>query len=83
MFLPIIIIGWLFVVFLIAVAEAVDPKGSLLSAFFTFFGWGVFPLSIVAYILATPMRRRWRQSQEAPDKTAAHTGQASKEEGSA
>ena len=64
MFIPIIVIAWLFVVLMVAVAEAVAPNGTVLGAIFTFVGWGVFPLSIVVYLLSTPMRRKARALRE-------------------
>ena len=64
MFIPIIVIAWLFVVLMAAVAEAVAPNGTVLGAIFTFVGWGVFPLSIVVYLLSTPMRRKARALRE-------------------
>ena len=64
MFIPIIVIAWLFVVLMASVAEAVAPNGTVLGAIFTFVGWGVFPLSIVVYLLSTPMRRKARALRE-------------------
>lgn len=64
MFIPIIVIGWIFVALMAAVAEAAAPNGTVLGAIFTFLGWGVIPLSIVVYILATPIRRAKRQAAE-------------------
>ena len=65
MFIPIVVIAWLFVVLMASVAEAVAPNGTVLGAIFTFVGWGVFPLSIVVYLLSTPMRRKARALREA------------------
>lgn len=65
MFIPIIAIAWIFVALMAAVAEAVAPNGTVLGALFTFFGWGVFPLSIVIYLLGTPIRRKARAMREA------------------
>lgn len=53
-------IAWIYVAAMMAVAEAVAPNGSLLGAGFTFLLYGILPLSIVLYILATPARRRNR-----------------------
>jgi len=64
MFIPIIVIGWMFVAVMAAVAEAAAPNGTVLGALFTFLGWGVIPLSIVVYILATPLRRAKRRAAE-------------------
>ena len=75
MFIPIIVIGWLFVALMAAVAEAAAPNGTVLGAIFTFLGWGVIPLSIVVYILATPMRRAKRLAAETnalPEKESEH-----------
>lgn len=60
--LYIVAIGWMFVVVMVSVAEALAPQGSLLGAALTFLGWGVLPLSIVLYILGTPVRRRARRA---------------------
>ena len=65
MFIPIIVIAWIFVVLMAAVAEAVAPNGTVLGAIITFVGWGVFPLSVVVYLLSTPMRRKARALREA------------------
>lgn len=62
----IIAIAWGFVVVMMAAAEATAPQGSLLGAFFILLGYGVLPLSILLYILGTPMRRRARQAAELP-----------------
>jgi predicted membrane channel-forming protein YqfA (hemolysin III family) len=63
--LYLVALGWMYVVLMVAVAEAVSPQGSVLGAFFTVVGWGVIPLAIVLYILATPARRKARARAEA------------------
>jgi membrane protein implicated in regulation of membrane protease activity len=60
-------IGWMFVVVLMAGAEAMSPIGTLLGAFFTLLLYGVLPLSIVLYVMGAPMRRRARRASEPPD----------------
>ncbi len=55
-------IGWMFVVVLMAAAEAMSPIGTVLGAFFTLLLYGVLPLSIVLYVMGAPMRRRARNS---------------------
>ena len=50
---------------MMAVAEAMHPNGSVLGAIFTFLLYGVLPLSIVMYLLRTPLRRRKRRAAEA------------------
>jgi membrane protein implicated in regulation of membrane protease activity len=61
----IVAIAWIYVVLMMAVAEALAPNGSLLGAFFTLLLYGALPLSIVLYILGTPARRRARRAAEA------------------
>ena len=58
-------ITWAFIVVLMAAAEATSPQGTLLGALFTLLLYGVLPLAIVLYLMATPMRRRARRRAEA------------------
>ena len=58
-------IGWIYVVLLVALVEALSSNGTVIGAVFTFLLWGVLPLSIVLYLLRTPARRRQRQAQAA------------------
>ena len=51
-------IAWLYVAFMMAVAEATSPVGSVIGAFFTFVLYGVGPVSLVLYLMGTPARRR-------------------------
>lgn len=51
-------IAWIYVVLMMAVAEATAVNGTVLGAVFTFLLYGIGPLSIVLYIMATPARRR-------------------------
>ncbi len=64
-------IAWIYVVLMMAVAEAVSPQGTVLGAVFTFLLYGVLPLSIVMYILGTPGRKRARRAAEAAADLAA------------
>ncbi|MDP3085280.1 MAG: hypothetical protein Q8N44_16555 [Rubrivivax sp.] len=57
----IVAIAWMYVVLMMALAEAMSPQGSVLGAFFTLLLYGVLPLSIVLYVMATPRRRQARQ----------------------
>lgn len=66
----IVAIAWMFVVVLMTVAEAVSPVGSVLGAIATFFFYGVGPLSLVMYLLGTPMRRKARRAAEAAEHAA-------------
>jgi hypothetical protein len=58
-------IAWIYVVMMMAVAEATSPNGTVLGAVFTFLLYGVMPLAIVLYLMATPARRRMRRAAEA------------------
>jgi hypothetical protein len=57
-------IAWMYVVLMMAVAEALSTQGSLLGAFFTLLLYGVAPLSLVLYLMGTPLRRRARHGQD-------------------
>jgi len=64
-------IAWMYVVLMMAVAEALSPQGSVLGAVITFVFYGLLPLSVVLYIFGTPMRRRARLAAEAAELQAA------------
>ncbi len=57
-------VAWLYVTLMMAVAEATSPHGTVLGAVFSFLGYGVLPLSLVLYVMATPMRKRIRAARE-------------------
>ena len=60
-------IAWIYVVLMMAVAEATNTNGTVVGAVFTFLGYGVLPLAIVMYIGRAPARRRLRRAREAQD----------------
>ncbi len=53
-----VVIAWLYVVLMAAVAEAVSSTGTVLGAVITFLLYGLLPLGIVVYIIGTPGRKR-------------------------
>ena len=55
-------IAWLYVALMMAVADAVHPQGSVLGALVTFLLYGLGPVALVLYLLATPARRRARRA---------------------
>jgi membrane protein implicated in regulation of membrane protease activity len=57
-------IAWLYVTVMMAIAEATHSQGSILGAIITLLLYGVLPLSLVLYVMGTPMRRRQRLQQE-------------------
>jgi hypothetical protein len=60
-------IAWIYVVLMMAVAEATSSNGTVLGAVFTFVLYGALPLAIVLYVMATPQRRRTRRAREAAE----------------
>lgn len=64
-------IAWMYVVLMMAVAEATSTQGTVLGALITFGLYGLLPLSIVMYLLGTPMRRKARLAREAQADAAA------------
>jgi len=66
-----VLIAWIYVALMMAVAEATSPVGSLLGAVFTFLLYGVMPMSVVGYIMGTPARRRAIKAKEAQERKQA------------
>jgi membrane protein implicated in regulation of membrane protease activity len=60
-----VIIGWLYVALMMAVAEANHPNGTLLGAMFTFVLYGVGPVALLMYLMGRPGRRAARARREA------------------
>jgi Na+-transporting methylmalonyl-CoA/oxaloacetate decarboxylase gamma subunit len=69
-------IAWMYVVLMMAVAEAFSPQGTVLGALVTLVFYGLLPLSIVMYLMGTPRRRAARRRAEADD--AAQAARATK-----
>jgi hypothetical protein len=72
-------IAWIYVVLMMALAEATSSQGTVLGAVITFVMYGVLPLALVMYILGTPMRRRRmraRESAPSPDGSSQAPGDA-------
>jgi uncharacterized membrane protein len=57
-------IAWIYVVLMMAIAEATASNGTILGAIVTFFLYGVLPTVILMYIMGTPMRRKALRAQE-------------------
>ena len=60
-----VVIAWLYVAVMMAVAEATHPGGTLLGAVFTFVLYGVGPVALLVYLMGRPARRAARQRREA------------------
>ncbi|ART51795.1 hypothetical protein CBP34_09205 [Acidovorax carolinensis] len=71
-----VIITWLYVTLMMAVAEATSSTGSLLGALVTFVLYGLLPMGIVAYILGTPGRKRAIKAREQAQQAAYDAQQA-------
>jgi len=61
----IVLVGWAYVVLMMAGAEAFGPGGSVLGAIVTLLLWGVLPLTIVMYVGGTRGRARLRAQRAA------------------
>ncbi|WP_225783595.1 hypothetical protein [Xenophilus sp. Marseille-Q4582] len=72
----IIVIAWLYVALMMAVAEGMSTQGSVLGAVFTFLLYGALPIALVVYLLATPARKRARRAREAAEAAAARQATA-------
>lgn len=75
-----VVIGWLYVVLMMSVAEASNTTGTLLGAIVTFFLYGLMPVALVVYLMRTPQRRKAikaREAQELAEQRAASNVPAS------
>ncbi|WP_159911859.1 hypothetical protein [Pantoea sp. 18069] len=71
-----VVIAWLYVTLMMAIAEATSPVGSVLGAIVTFLIYGLLPLSILVYILGTPGRKRRLRLREQAEQQAWDDAQA-------
>ena len=69
-FVFLVIVGWLYVVLMMALAEATHANGSVVGAVFTFLLYGVAPVAVVTYIMLTPVRKRAIRKREADEQAA-------------
>ena len=58
-------IAWLYVALMMSAAEASNSNGTIFGAVITFLLYGLLPVALVAYIMATPARKRARRAREA------------------
>lgn len=59
-----VVIGWLYVALMMAVAEATNSTGTVLGAAITFLLYGLMPVSLVLYLMTAPGRRRAAKARE-------------------
>jgi hypothetical protein len=62
-----VVIGWLYVTMMMAVAEANNSNGTLLGALVTFVLYGALPVALVVYLMMTPARKRAIKAREAAE----------------
>ena len=62
-----VVIGWMYVVLMMSVAEATNSTGSVLGAIVTFFLYGLLPCALVVYLMGTPLRRKAIKAREAAE----------------
>jgi len=60
----VVAMAWLYVVLMMALAEAFSSQGTVLGAIFTFILYGLLPLSILLYVMGAPGRARARRAAE-------------------
>lgn len=65
-----VVIGWMYVVLMMSVAEASNTTGSILGAIVTFFLYGLLPVVLVVYVMRTPARRKQIKAREAAEHAA-------------
>ena len=71
----IVVVGWLYVVLMMAVAEATNANGTLLGAIVTFLLYGVGPVALVVYLMREPVRRKRRKAADLAERNAAASAQ--------
>ncbi len=71
-----VVLGWLYVVLMMAVAEATNTTGTVLGAIVTFVLYGLVPIAIIVYVMRSPQRRAERKAREAAELSAAQAATA-------
>lgn len=66
-----IVLGWLYVVGMVALTTATHPQGSVLEAVLVFLFFGLLPMGLAYYILGHGARRRKRLQAEQASADAA------------
>lgn len=66
-----VIIAWLYVTLMMAVAEATNTTGTVLGAIITFLLYGALPVVLIVYIMRTPARRQANREKDRAAREAA------------
>ena len=70
-YMYLIVIGWLYVALMMAVAEATHSGGTILGAVISFFLYGLGPVALVVYLMGAPGRGRAIKARDAAERDAA------------
>lgn len=62
-----VVIAWMYVALMMAVAEATSTQGTLLGALVTFVLYGLGPVALVVYLMLAPARRKLLRAREAAE----------------
>ncbi|KQP03186.1 hypothetical protein [Pseudorhodoferax sp. Leaf265] len=62
-----VVIAWMYVALMMAVAEATSTQGTLLGALVTFVLYGLLPVALVVYLMLAPARRKMLRAREAAE----------------
>ena len=65
-----VVIAWIYVVLMMAVAEATNTTGTVLGAIVTFFLYGVGPAGLLVYLMGTPSRNRALKKRQTDEREA-------------
>lgn len=66
----IVVIGWIYVAMMMAVAEATSSNGTVLGAIVTFLLYGLAPVGLVIYLMLEPARMRRRKAARTAERMA-------------
>ena len=66
-----VVIAWVYVAMMMAVAEASSSQGSLLGGMVTFVLYGMVPVALVVYLMRAPARRKAIRAQAVAERAAA------------
>jgi len=71
-----VLIAWMYVALMMAVAEATSPIGTVLGAIVTFVLYGALPMGVVGYIMGSPARKRANKAKEMAQREAREAREA-------
>jgi hypothetical protein len=63
----IVAIGWLYVAMMMGVAEATNTTGTVMGGIISFVLYGLAPVSLVVYLMGSPLRNRAVKARDAAE----------------